>query len=444
MTIVELYDDKPINNIVGTLAFSPDKVIYVGGSARRQFETSHLPVLRKYFDAKGFDALEIEYVQVRRDSLKDIVDSFEKIYAANSDCKFLVEITGGEDQILIGMGILSERHPDTQLYRVSSRLRSVCSYSVREDPGEKRELQCSNTVEENLMLHGASVISANGSDLIEGGFRYNIEFLNDVDEMWRICCSGVDKSAGGAAPHYWNKAANMLAELDAAYEQREDRNILAVDKHFYNEVFLDEALDRFFHSYIFSFVTNGLIEYDVDDEKVTFRFKNDQVRFLLTKAGLLLELKMYLICMGLVSPRGGDCLTGVTIDWDGDDDIGAKKKYLYDPDDPDSKINTLNEIDVAATCGLVPYFISCKNGRFTSDELYKLYSVGERFGKGYGRKIIMASNLDYALGSAKNLILQRASDMGITMIDGLYRKTDDEIAEDLRQAMELPKVKQLL
>ena len=442
VTIVELYDDKPINNVVGTLAFSPDKVIYVGGNTRKHFDKKHLPVLRKYFNAKGYGSLEIEYVQVRRDSLKDIVDKFEEIYASDRDCKFLVEITGGEDQILIGMGVLSERHPDTELYRVSSKLRTVSSYSVREETGKKRELECLNTVEENLMLHGASIVSCNGSDMIEGGFRWNIEFLNDVNEMWNICCHGADRTSGGAAPHHWNKAANLMAELESAYEQREDKLTLAVDKHYYNEVFLDDGTDAFFHKYIVCFMSNGLIDYTVEKDKVIIRFKNEQVRLLLTRAGLLLELKIYLIVMGLVNARGGDCLTGVTIDWDGEDDIGSAVKYLADPEDPSSKIDTLNEVDVAATCGLVPYFISCKNGRFTSDELYKLYSVGERFGKGYGKKIIAASNLDYALGGGKNLILQRAADMGICVIDDLYLKTDDEIAEDLRQVMELPKVKQ--
>ena len=77
MTIVELYDEKPINNIVGVLAFKPDKVVYIGGFSKKHFENKKLPVLRKYFERKGFEDLTAEYVQVRRDSLKDIIDKFE-------------------------------------------------------------------------------------------------------------------------------------------------------------------------------------------------------------------------------------------------------------------------------------------------------------------------------------------------------------------------------
>lgn len=99
----------------------------------------------------------------------------------------------------------------------------------------------------------------------------------------------------------------------------------------------------------------------------------------------------------------GDCLTSVTIDWDGDDDISSNVKYLYDADDPSSTIDTTNEIDVLANFGLVPYFISCKNGKFTSEELYKLNSVGEQFGKGYSVKIIVATILTLLLVGQKML-----------------------------------------
>ena len=88
--------------------------------------------------------------------------------------------------------------------------------------------------------------------------------------------------------------------------------------------------------------------------------------------------------------------------------------------------------------------ISCKNGRFSAEELYKLYTVGERFGKGYCIKIIVAADLTRSLGPAKNLILQRASDMGIHIIENVHQKTDEEIAEELKKVMELPKAKALV
>lgn len=172
MTIVELYDDKPINNIVGTLAFNPEKVIYVGGYSKKHFYDKKMPVLRNYLFRKGYESLIIEYVQVRRDSLKDIVEKLEGIYSSNQECKFHVEVTGGEDLILIGLGVLCQRYPEIELYQISSKLRSIRSFSMSSDDGTKLDIDCTNSVEENLLLHGASIISANGSNEIPGGYAW--------------------------------------------------------------------------------------------------------------------------------------------------------------------------------------------------------------------------------------------------------------------------------
>lgn len=194
-----------------------------------------------------------------------------------------------------------------------------------------------------------------------------------------------------------------------------------------------------FYNYIYYLVRCDLMDCKLEADFVKFIFKNEQVKACLTKAGLILELKTYLICSELLRGTNGDCLTSVTIDWDGDDDISSNVKYLYDADDPSSTIDTTNEIDVLANFGLVPYFISCKNGKFTSEELYKLNSVGEQFGKGYSVKIIVATDIDFALGGAKNVILQRAADMGIRVISGVHEMSDEEFKEELIKKMELPK-----
>lgn len=439
MTIVELFDEKPINNVVGTLAFNPDKVIYVGGYTRKHFERKKLPILKKYFDMKGFSTLEIEYVQVRRDSFKDIMEKFENIYSLNSGCVFHVEVTGGEDLILIGLGALSQRHPDIELYQISSKLRTIRSFSLSADDGRKLDIECRNNVEENLLLHGASIISANGNDVFPDGYHFDADFVHDINIMWDICCRGIERTVCPSAPNSWNKVTMMLASLDAENSDREDQNTLCMDAERFKEEYMTGINGTLFYDYICYFVRCDLLDCRIESEFTYIHFKNDQIRMCLTKAGLILELKTYLICKELMDSRDGDCLTSVTIDWDGDENLASTIKYLYDADDPDSTIDTTNEIDVLATCGLLPYFISCKNGKFTSEELYKLYSVGEQFGKGYCQKIIVATDLDHALGDAKNVILQRAADMGISVIDNVHVMTDDEIANELKTVMELPK-----
>lgn len=441
LTIVELYDEKPINNIVGTLAFKPDKVIYVGGYSKKQFDAKKLPVLQKYLTEKGFDDLSIEYIQIRRDSLKDIIEKLESVYSSNQDCKFHVEVTGGEDLILIGLGVLCQRHPAIELYQISSKLRSVRSFSVASDDGEKLDIECINSVEENLLLHGASIVTANGKESLPSGFQWSIEFFHTIDTMWDICCNGIERQPSPSAPYSWNKVTTLLGELDSETREREIDDMIVISTKHFKEAYLNSNDGSLLYDYICYFIRMGLLDCRIESDFTYIEFKDNQIKTILTKAGLILELKIYLICCRLVADRGGDCLTGVTIDWDGDDDMPSVANYLYDEDDPESRINTTNEIDVLANCGLTPYFISCKNGKFNSEELYKLYSIGERFSGGYGKKILVTTNSTFALGEARNVLLQRAADMGICIIENVHRKTDDEISDELKKAMELPKVK---
>jgi hypothetical protein len=65
-------------------------------------------------------------------------------------------------------------------------------------------------------------------------------------------------------------------------------------------------------------------------------------------------------------------------------------------------------------------------------KLYKLYSVGEKFGRCYCNKIIVATDINFALSDAKNIILQKASDMGIKIVSDVHRMPDDELLSVLR------------
>ncbi|MCM1219114.1 MAG: hypothetical protein NC548_31925 [Lachnospiraceae bacterium] len=441
MTIVELYDEKPINNIVGALAFHPDKIVYVGGYSKNQFDSKKLPVLKKYLAEKKINTLEIEYVQIRRDSLKDIIDKLESVYSTNKNCKFHVEVTGGEDLVLIGLGVLCQRYPEIELYQISSKLRSIRSFSVASDDEAKLDIKCSNTVKENILLHGASIVSFNGNDILNSEYQWSLDFYHDIETMWGICCNGIDRHLTPSAPYSWNKVTTMLSALDSENDTREDNITIVVDSAYFKKSYMNGTDGSLFYDYICYFIRTGLLDCKIESDYTYIKFKNAQVRMCLTKSGLILELKIYLLCCQLVSDRSGDCLTGVTIDWDGDDDLISSVKYLYDTDNPDSTIDTTNEIDVLANCGLTPYFISCKNGKFNSSELYKLYSVGERFSSGYGKKILVTTNSPYALGEARNVLLQRAADMGICVIENVHKKSDNEISEELKKAMELPKIK---
>lgn len=443
MTIIELYDNTPINNIIGALTFEPEKVVYVGSFSRKQFASKKQPVLEKYFVQKHLDNTEIEYVQVRKDDLHDIIEKLEKIYAENDDCHFNIEVTGGEDLMLVAIGVMCQRHPEIQLFQISSKLRNIRSFSLNyKEENEKSAVEFSNSVEENLILHGSCILSADGSESLgENGWDFDDDFISQIDTMWNICCHGIPERFKTVPfkvysyPNMWNKVTSALMMLESITVKNGKKNIIQITENKYIEICNQFADVNMVDSYLGYLMYRNLLMMYSENGFVCIEFENDRIRNCFTKSGNILELKTYLTLQNLLADYNADVRMGVTIDWDGD----IPDENLSFIDDA----NTINEVDIIASVGITPYFISCKNGKFNSDELYKLDTVAERFGTGYAKKIIVTTDMQYALNNNEEVVLQRASDMGMIIVDNVHLMTDEEFAEKLIQVMELPqKVKQ--
>ena len=154
-----------------------------------------------------------------------------------------------------------------------------------------------------------------------------------------------------------------------------------------------------------------ILEHKIDEEEFFVTYKDEQVKRCLTKAGQVLEMKMSILLMNAKDKKGNliynDVVNGVYIDWDG--------KIHENSDIPD----TANEIDVLAMRGTIPIFISCKNGKVSIDELFKLNSVAEQFGGQYAQKILLAPGLYKNELPQYEYLFQRAEDMHIRVIDSI-------------------------
>lgn len=440
MTIIELYDSYPINNIIGALTFAPEKIVYVGGFSKKQFAAQKQPVLQKYLMHKQLTGTAIEYLQVRRDDLHDIIEKLEKVYAENTDCRFNIEVTGGDDLILVAIGVLCQRHPEIQLFQISSKLRNVKSFSLSAAAeSSKFPVEFSNTVEDNLILHGSCILSADGSDSLgDKGWDIDDELAAQINIMWDICCHGIPERFRTApfevhsCPNMWNKVTAALMALEGITAQRENSNVIQIPEQTYIEIANQYADVNIVDSYLDYMIYRNLLMMYSENGFVFIEFENDRIRKCFTKSGNLLELKTYLMFRKLLADHRGDVRMGVVIDWDGKIPAGGQQT---------DNANTVNEIDIIASVGITPYFVSCKNGKFTSDELYKLDTVAERFGTGYAKKIIVTTDMQYALNDHEEDMLQRAADMGIVIVDRVHRMTEEEFAEKLAHVLELPRIK---
>ena len=109
-----------------------------------------------------------------------------------------------------------------------------------------------------------------------------------------------------------------------------------------------------------------------------------------------------------------DALCGVHIDWDG---------VFHNREDLEK--DTENEIDVVLTKGLIPIFISCKNGEIKEDELYKLETVADRYGGKHVKKVLISTYFGNRGYESTEYLRQRAKDMKISFIEGVHNIDDD-------------------
>ena len=108
-----------------------------------------------------------------------------------------------------------------------------------------------------------------------------------------------------------------------------------------------------------------------------------------------------------------DVQTGVLIDWD---------NVLH----PEAqRVDVENEIDVIMMHGMLPVFVSCKNGDVQIEELYKLNTVATRFGGKYSKKVLIAPSLFERDGTES--FRNRCREMNILLIDDVHKMDANEL-----------------
>ena len=98
-TLVELFDERPLENVLGVEIFHPEEVIYVCPEetpehARRQ--------LKDYFTHRGIEAA-MEFLYVNIYDTQKILELFRAILKDHPDA--VMDITGGTDAVLFAAGL---------------------------------------------------------------------------------------------------------------------------------------------------------------------------------------------------------------------------------------------------------------------------------------------------------------------------------------------------
>lgn len=413
MTIIEFYDKTSVENIAGALLCNPEKVIFVGND-RDQMEKSK-KIYEDILKNRGITT-QLECKSVNRNNLSAIVSYLESVIADNKNCVF--DLTGGEEMYLVAVGILMEKYKGIiSCHRFNLRNEKLMDCDMDGNVCATGSFDIS--VEENINMYGGKIVREPSCKQYTYDWNFNKDFIDDVKAMWEICKG--DPSDNEVA--LWNIHTETLGEiyknfgnpnsLEFSFDVNVAKSVLAYRKK--NYVLFPSLLYKLQNARLISSLSVG--------ETISFRFKNEQVKKCLIVAGQVLEL-IVAIKMRALKDRDGsplyhDVKVGVVIDWDG--------KYGED------QIRTINEIDVIAMKGMIPVFVSCKNGKFKSDELYKLHTVTSRFGNEYAKKVLVTSQLERL--EDRRELRARMGDMGIRPIDDVDAISDEEFDRDLKNIL---------
>lgn len=400
MTVIEFFDrESAVENIVSALLCAPEKVIFVGNNTGKMNKA--IDIYKSVAEKRGLD-VKFEPKCVEKE-LMSIVGALEDIIEENEDCVF--DLSGGDDLYLVALGVVYGEFSDSiQLHRFN--ISNNCMVDCDSDGKTCASAPVEMTVEESIAINGGRVVYTKEKSGSTYGWDLNDEFVDDIYVMWSICKEN---------PGRWNSHINTLDKLCVRYLDPEELAVyinVEEAKHV-----LGEAGEKYkiFYDIFKKLNSFGIIEnLRSDDISFSFKFKNSQVMKCLTKAGTILELIVTVMAADAEDDDGNpvynDIMTGVFIDWDG-------------CVQPEHSADVENEIDVILMKGLVPVFVSCKNGSFDMNELYKLSVVAERFGGKFVRKAIVASELE-KMGTKMDYIKARADAMGIEIVDDV-----DAIAE---------------
>lgn len=402
MIVVEFFDKCAIENTLSALVCDPERVIFIGSSGKQM--ERRVAAYRQVLCGRGKHT-ELCCKGVNRHDLLGIANTLAQI--VEREDRVVFNLDGGDELYLVAVGMVAQQYPEKvtlQRFQLDSGTVSECGTN-----GCARKCgQLSVSVAENALIYGGKVVYESEKPGGTYPWQFTGDFCRDIGKMWGVCRRN---------PKLWNLHLSILDKLDSLYPLKEQTLTVPMEEANL-QIRKRQAREADFFRLLEALAeADVLLDYEKNQDFFRFRYKNHQVRRCLTKAGQILELTIAAAAME--ASREGekiytDVATGVNLDWDGD--VTGQS------------VETANEIDVLLMKGAIPVFISCKNGRVETEELYKLNTVAWRFGGRYARRVLVASELE-KMGAKAWHLRERAKDMGIRLVENVDRMTHRELTE---------------
>lgn len=366
-TLIELYDERPLENVLSTEVFRPERTVFICPpeiAANQPLQNK----LREYFRHRGVQTecifmsaslLDAEAVERR---LNEVADRWP-------DCA--LDIAGGTDAALFAGGLLcAGRHVPVFTY---SRKKNAF-FSIR-GADFAADLPCGVQlkVEDCFLMAGGSMRTGRVNNSVLG------RYMDIIDPMFALYLRH---------RRDWPKIVTYIQRISQTEDGLHARGGRSVKGEHGGRVAAPAQALREMEQI-------GLIhDLRLSEEEASFDFADSQVRAWLRDVGSALELYIYKACLDLGVFH--DVVTSAVVDW-----LGQKPG-------PDS---VTNELDVMATAGVKPFFISCKTCEVKTEALNELAILRDRFGGEIARAAIVTAE------RGRSPMRHRAMELNIDVID---------------------------
>lgn len=370
-TLIELYDDSPIENVLATLVFSPQECVLLCPpdiAKSRELKSA----TKNFLKHRGIDT-KLTFIPVSMDNAVKIARVMKEVQDSHQDCA--INISGGSDAALFAAGAVA--------YKC---LTPVFTYSRRKNTFfEINNASFARGVVPNIKLDVESSLLMAGGTLLPGRAD-NAELesrIEQIDSLFAIY---------GKFRRIWNRQISWFQKVSSS-----EPGVLEVSgpltEHTGNgNVTVEQSL--------FTALAQSklILDLEITEDSIRFRFPDETVRFWLRDVGAVLELQLWRAC------KAAGCFDDVV--------LSAIVNWQNGSIRSDS---VTNEIDVMAVQELRPVFISCKACEVHTEALNELSILRERFGGKYSRAILATSGIAGSRNRAS--VRNRAAKLGIELIE---------------------------
>ncbi len=370
-TLIELYDERAIENVLAADMFRPQRIIFlcpteVAQSRQQQEQIS------VFFHHRGWDP-ELIFVEASLYKVDRILRQLLAISEKFPDCA--LDVTGGSDAELFAAGMFaaSAKVSAFTYSRKKNRFYNISGAEFADD------LPCDilYSVEDFFLMAGGTLLPGRVDNGTLKAYLKDIDPFFDCFLQYRRDWTDIITYMQRISPAEYGQVPPMSIQGKYIVKGERGGRISA------NE----EALRLFEH---IGFIHDLNI---VTGESVSFCFRDANTRSWLRDVGAVLELYVYKACLD--ANIFNDIISSAVVRWD--EVLGHA--------------SVINEIDVMATRGVVPLFISCKVSDIKTEALNELAILRDRFG-GKGAKAAIVS-----AGRCNAASRHRAAQLGIAVID---------------------------